>query len=445
VSADLTLSSFGCDKGTSTKLGWLLAINKPLGISSAQVVRDLQKAFNPSTLFAPWLEAERAKRSRENHNQRFRRKDKRQQVKIGHGGTLDPFATGVLVVGVGKGTKQLQGFLECTKAYEAIVLFGVATDTYDREGKVLGRAPYAHVTRASVEKALENFRGNIMQKPPLFSALRMQGKRLYEYARSGEDLPVEIQERPVEVKLLEIVEWFDGGTHQYKWPSKEVETESEAAVARSILPIVAVKEKSDGEVDVDDIPQQNVRSGTKRKRLSDREDDLVYEKKTRRDDPEMAMSGGLQSPGRDDKLGQPSTPEPAGRSEPGVPLTKIQRSETSGVTQGPSAVKLRMTVTSGFYVRSLCHDLGKAVGSLAIMSDLVRTRQGNFELGVNVLEYNELSQGEDIWGPKVEGFLDAWNTQRETSPAEEAEGVESGISVPAVAGSDSKVTKDDDG
>lgn len=409
------------------------------------MVRELQKAFNPSTLFAPWLEAERAKRSRENHNQRFRRRDKRQQVKVGHGGTLDPFATGVLVVGVGKGTKQLQGFLECTKAYEAVVLFGVATDTYDREGKVLGRAPYAHVTRATVEKALESFRGNIMQKPPLFSALRMQGKRLYEYARSGEKLPVEIQERPVEVKLLEIVEWLDEGSHQYKWPSKEVETESEVAIAQSILPVDTVKEKGDLEVDVGDLGRQGLGSGTKRKRPSGQDDDLVYDKKTRRDNPEVAMSGGLQSPRWDSALDQRSTSELADLSEPGRPLAQTERSETSSLTQDPPAVRLRMTVTSGFYVRSLCHDLGKAVGSLAIMSDLVRTRQGDFELGENVLEYNELSQGEDIWGPRVESFLDAWSRQRDTSPAEKAEDDESGISLPTLAGSESKTTNGDDG
>ena len=408
-------------------------------------MRDLQKAFNPSTLFAPWLEAERAKRRRENHNQRFRRKDKRQQVKIGHGGTLDPFATGVLVVGVGKGTKQLQGFLECTKAYEAVVLFGVATDTYDREGKVLGRAPYAHVTRASVEKALERFRGNIMQKPPVFSALRMQGKRLYEYARNGEDLPVEIQERPVEVKELDIVDWLDGGSHHYKWPTREVETESEVAVARSIIPVDAAKEKHDGEGKVDDIIERDVGSSTKRKRPSDQEDDLVYDKKTRRDDPELAMSGGLQSPGREDKLNQPTRSELAGVSEPHDPVARIERRDDPGPTQGPPAVKLRMTVTSGFYVRSLCHDLGMAVESLAIMSDLVRTRQADFILGENILEYDDLCQGEDIWGPKVEGFLDAWNTQRGISPAEEAEGDEPRISLQTGTRVESTVTRGDDG
>src|SRR5205814_919711 len=125
---------------------------KPRGITSAQVLRNLQTQFNPSKLFAPWLAAERKKRSKETHNQRQRRRiEKRiQQVKIGHGGTLDPLATGVLITGIGKGTKLLKQFLDCTKTYEAVVLFGVSTDTYDTEGKILAKAPYEHITKAKV-------------------------------------------------------------------------------------------------------------------------------------------------------------------------------------------------------------------------------------------------------------------------------------------------------
>lgn len=142
------------------------AINKPKSLTSAQVVRDLQRFFTTSKLFAPLLSLERAKRDEENIFQRKRRKDKRLQVKIGHGGTLDPLATGVLIIGVGKGTKQLQRFLECTKSYEATLLLGAATDTYDVIGRVLSKAPYSHVTKEDVETALKGFRGNIMQKPP---------------------------------------------------------------------------------------------------------------------------------------------------------------------------------------------------------------------------------------------------------------------------------------
>jgi len=68
---------------------------------------------------------------------------------------LDPLATGVLITGVGKGTKQLQGFLNCTKSYEAVVLFGCATDSYDRLGKIVKRAPHAHITKDRVDEALK--------------------------------------------------------------------------------------------------------------------------------------------------------------------------------------------------------------------------------------------------------------------------------------------------
>ena len=70
-----------------------------------------------------------------------------------------------------------------------------------------------------------------------------------------------------------------------------------------------------------------------------------------------------------------------------------------------------MTVTSGFYVRSLCHDLGHAIGSLGIMAKLVRTRQGPFELGANVLPYEDLKEGEDVWGPKVKAMLATWEKE----------------------------------
>jgi len=374
----------------------ILAINKPTAMSSAQVIRNVQHHFNPSALFAPWLAAERASRNEEHSYQRNRRKDKRVQVKIGHGGTLDPMATGVLIMGVGKGTKQLQGFLECTKTYEATVLFGAATDTYDVLGKVLKKAEYAHVTRGSVESALERFRGKIMQRPPLYSALRMEGKRLYEYAREGKELPKEIEKRPVEVKELEIAEWLDGGTHKYAWPKEDAEEEAKN-LAEKVHEAVAASEIED------DVSRTN---GAKRKRsLVDDDDDPVSSKKTNLKeevDPETLVSGGLQSPS------QPVSEFPGAIIPPTVndQVRSVQTSPSSD--QGPPAVKLRMTVTSGFYVRSLSHELGEAVGSLACMSELVRTRQGNFALGKNVLEYEILEKGEEVWAPQVEQLLDKW-------------------------------------
>ena len=139
-----------------------------------------------------------------------------------------------MITAVGKGTKQLNNFLACTKTYEAVVLFGVATDSYDRVGKVISRALYEHVTREKVEEALKQFRGKIMQRPSIFSALKVNGKKLYEYAREGKEPPAEILERPVEVSNLEIVEWYDGGSHKYVWPTEEAEG-PEKDIAKKML------------------------------------------------------------------------------------------------------------------------------------------------------------------------------------------------------------------
>jgi tRNA pseudouridine55 synthase len=88
---------------------------------------------------------------------------------MGHGGTLDPMATGVLIVGVGSGTKQLNALLGGMKEYEATCVFGTVTDSYDAVGKILRRAPTEHITKEKVEEALEKFRGDILQQPPMCS------------------------------------------------------------------------------------------------------------------------------------------------------------------------------------------------------------------------------------------------------------------------------------
>jgi len=396
------------------------AINKPSMISSAQVLRDCQRAFNPSELFAPWIAAETSLRNRESHNQRKRRRDKNLQVKIGHGGTLDPLATGVLITGVGKGTKDLQQFLLCTKTYEAVVLFGASTDTYDRLGKVLSTAPYEHITKESVEKALEQFRGKFMQLPPLFSALKMNGKPLYEYAREGKPIPREVQRREVEVLNLELVEWMEGGTHSHKAPLERA-GHAEINVARQLW-------KQEGALPASTDADEDSKEGpeSKKRRLSDSQDNLVTDRPSPKhrkllSSEEPIMSGGLAA------SDSASTPQAAGE-EASAPVVK-----------GPPAAKLRMTVTSGFYVRSLCHDLGAAVGSAALMAELERTRQGEFELGKNVLEYSDLEQGEKVWGPKVEAMLDYWYYKGKTPRDNPAKDVEDEVKMKTEAEAEDEV------
>jgi tRNA pseudouridine55 synthase len=370
-------------------------------ISSAQVLRDLQRHFNPSELFAPWLANEQSRIARENPNQRRRRGHTKrgEQVKIGHGGTLDPLATGVLITGVGKGTKALQNFLLCTKTYEAVVLFGTSTDSYDRVGKVLKKAPYEHITREKVEEALGQFRGKFKQLPPLFSALKMNGKPLYEYAREGKVPPREIERRDVEVLQLEIVEWMEGGTHPHEARTEEAGP-AEINIANTVwtqegaLPAgKSVKEESLEESD------------SKKRKLSESQDDFVLERpKSKRistiESQETTMSGDLAPPS-DTTLATPVAED--------VKDDIMEQPKD----KGPPAAKIRMTVTSGFYVRSLCHDLGAAVGSAALMAELERTRQGDFEIGKNCLEYSDLDKGEMAWGPKVSEWLTAWEKQAE--------------------------------
>jgi tRNA pseudouridine55 synthase len=388
------------------------AINKPPSITSAQVVRDLQKAFNPSNLFAPWLELERSNRGRENKFQKGRRKDKRVQVKVGHGGTLDPLATGVLIIGVGKGTKSLQNFLSCTKAYEAVLLFGAATDTYDVQGRILGKAPYDHITREKVEDALDKFKGKIMQRPPIFSALRIQGKRLYEYAREGKEVPVEIQERPVTVENLEIMEWLAPGTHEYKWPSEEAPPDEQKEAEK-----VFHFDEDNGKAASPAPDQLSSPESAKRKRSAvELDKDVIVDtsppsKRVNIAVDEPVMSGAL--PQSLVLSNSESNLKVNGDTSDLTPTPDTAQSTSS--IPSPPAVKLRMTVTSGFYVRSLCHDLGKAVGSLGIMAKLVRTRQGDFELERNVLNYADLGKGEELWGPKVERMLAEWNEAEESS------------------------------
>lgn len=121
--------------------------------------------------------------------------------KIGHGGTLDPPATGLLVVLVGRATKSASGILEGDKLYRAELLFGRTTDTQDTTGKTIRQADYSAVTEKKLRSALDCFRGEIDQVPPMVSALKFRGRRLYELARMG----VEVS-RPVRRVVVREIE-----------------------------------------------------------------------------------------------------------------------------------------------------------------------------------------------------------------------------------------------
>lgn len=127
--------------------------------------------------------------------------------RIGHGGTLDPAATGVLPIALGKATRLLQ-YLQPDKAYKATIRLGIATATDDLEGEIISQTPVSNLSLAQVSLTLKQFFGKLAQIPPKYSAIQVQGKRLYDLARRGET--IEVPARNVEVYNLEILEWRNG-------------------------------------------------------------------------------------------------------------------------------------------------------------------------------------------------------------------------------------------
>ena len=161
----------------------LLNIAKPAGISSRYVVTQLEFALRP--------------------------------LPVGHAGTLDPMATGVLVIGVGRGTKLVDYLHRFPKTYDATFLLGHQSDTEDITGDVEFVPDAKQPTRAELENALPKFLGEILQQPPAFSALKVDGKRAYKLARKGKT--VELQPRPIIVHRLAI--------KRYEYPELQLEIE----------------------------------------------------------------------------------------------------------------------------------------------------------------------------------------------------------------------------
>ncbi|EAU88512.1 pseudouridylate synthase 4 [Coprinopsis cinerea okayama7 len=219
----------------------LFGVLKPSGPTSMSVVHDLQELVTRSKLF---VLPDKLEQMRKRKPAKRKGKPSKDAVKVGQGGTLDPLADGVLVIGVGKGTKKLSEFLDCTKEYETTCLLGCETDTYDSEGSRVRLAPWHHVTPELVKSMLPKFTGEISQTPPIFSALKMDGKPLYEYARKGIPLPRPIEPRKVTIHSLELVEW-KGKEHTYRWPEKTFSEDDKRAMETALKSVDASVEIKD--------------------------------------------------------------------------------------------------------------------------------------------------------------------------------------------------------
>ncbi len=132
------------------------------------------------------------------------RKLKVKKIKVGHAGTLDPLATGVMIVCTGKATKRIDEFQYKTKEYVATLKLGETTPSFDLEKEIDAVYPTEHITREMVEDVLRSFVGTIQQTPPVFSACKVDGKRAYELARKGEE--VELKAKTLVIDEMELLE-----------------------------------------------------------------------------------------------------------------------------------------------------------------------------------------------------------------------------------------------
>ncbi len=159
--------------------GEILVIDKPYGWTSFDAVKRLRGAVQ--------------------------RRLNAKRFKVGHAGTLDPLATGVLLVCTGRATKRIAELQEGMKEYVAEITFGATTPSYDLEKEIDATYPWEHITPELIAETLPKFQGHLMQVPPVFSAVKVDGKRAYNYARKGKE--VEIKAKPLEIKELEVLDW----------------------------------------------------------------------------------------------------------------------------------------------------------------------------------------------------------------------------------------------
>lgn len=157
--------------------GQILLIDKPLTWSSFQAVNKVKYTL-------------------------IKNLDLPKKFKIGHAGTLDPLASGLLIICTGKFTKRIQELQGQIKEYTGTITIGATTPSYDLETEINETFPTGHITKELIEKARQQFVGEIDQFPPIFSAIKKNGKRLYEHARADEE--VEIQSRKIEINEFEI-------------------------------------------------------------------------------------------------------------------------------------------------------------------------------------------------------------------------------------------------
>lgn len=174
------LDAFKAENSEDFKEGKILLIDKPLNWTSFNVVSKIRVML------------------RTNFGIR--------KIKVGHAGTLDPLATGLLIICIGKATKRIEEFMAGDKEYVAQITFGGTTPSYDLETEIDRTFPTEHINSEILSEKLKDFEGEQMQQPPIFSAIKIDGKRGYDYARGG-NKDIEVPKRKIFIKDIKLIKY----------------------------------------------------------------------------------------------------------------------------------------------------------------------------------------------------------------------------------------------
>lgn len=340
----------------------IFAIDKPSGITSNQFMMKLQHALTNSQVFSKEIQRATAERMRQYQEQTGKTASKRKlrkvsKVKMGHGGTLDPLASGVLVIGIGTGTKKLSDYLSGTvKEYESEALFGTSTTSGDVEGEILSQNAVKHLDLQDLQTVEEKFTGSLKQTPPIYAALKMDGKPLYEYAREGKPLPRAIEPRQVNIYDLKI--FPDSLSKKHSYPLLRPTTGETKEI---------VDRLNDGLLN----------------------DPLYFSK-------EYCAKQGWK--------------DENARVEKPLPLSEEEASEieAQGDAYRAPLLHFKAKVSSGTYIRSLVSDIGKSMRSSSYMVKLIRLAQKDWSLqSQNVFKLEDFTdRNERVWATVLQEVLE---------------------------------------
>ncbi|ODV62866.1 pseudouridine synthase PUS4, partial [Ascoidea rubescens DSM 1968] len=341
----------------------VFAVFKPSGYSSSELVVKLKKIFQKSLLFEDDMK----------QILRTKKKKRNQRIKIGHGGTLDPEASGILIIGIGTGTKKLNLFLlKCTKVYEAEALLGATTNSGDQTGDLVIKNSTDHINKDFVHETVSKFVGNVIQTPSIYSALKMNGKPLYEYARQNIPLPSKIPERNVKIDYINLVESdLLSRDHDYKFIKYDKSYSNP-------LTNDPENQKNLNELLANELEQE-------KKNLTNSSNVNV---------DKLHFSDKYKEICKQKNIIDDST------TYKSIPITDENvYKETLLDNYRAPLLHFTTKVSSGTYIRSLITDIGKGLKSSAYMVKLTRTQQSDFtqDSCFHLDQFENLD--EKIWGP----------------------------------------------